>query len=36
LGAGYVLFFLYSGLVGIVAMILVGLVARGEPAKAAA
>ncbi|HEY5289573.1 MAG TPA: MFS transporter [Caulobacteraceae bacterium] len=30
LGVGYVVFFLYSGLVGVLAMVLVSLVARGE------
>jgi PAT family beta-lactamase induction signal transducer AmpG len=36
LGAGYVTFFLYAGLVGVLAMVLVILVARSEPAPAAA
>jgi PAT family beta-lactamase induction signal transducer AmpG len=37
LGVGYVVFFIYSGLVGVLAMVLVGLVARGErPAPATA
>jgi PAT family beta-lactamase induction signal transducer AmpG len=31
LGAGYVAFFIYSGLVGVLAMILVGVVARSQP-----
>lgn len=33
LGAGYVVFFLYSGLVGVLAMVLVAIVARFPPAR---
>jgi hypothetical protein len=36
LGAGYVVFFLYSGLVGVLAMVLVAIVARFPPAKTSA
>ena len=36
LGVGYVVFFLYSGLVGVLAMVLVVLVARGEARVSAA